>query len=348
VIPFFATTVALAGVPELSEARIEADILSLSDGSIAESRNIQHPGNAAAQQWIADAFRAIDGLEVHEDVFDAVIREPDEPDIVVPGIANVVADLPGADPSQPWILITAHLDSTGSSEDGYDPTTDPAPGADDDASGVAAALEIARVLSTNEYEATIRFIAFNAEEEGLLGAFWHAGNLDGQPIRLVMNMDPVGFNPFGAGVLWATYDARFPDDAFALETLAPELSDLLTVLPTDSAMPILDGARRSDHAPFWDEGYAALHLASFPQPGEYHTAEDTIDVVDPEFTVAVATLVAHHAAELAVEIEPEPEPMVDEKKGCGCVSGGSPLSWWPLLAIAALLRRKNFIGPCHD
>lgn len=326
-------TIAMAGpFAEIDSARIEADVRALSDGSIAQSRNIHHPGNAAAEAWIADQFRAIDGLEVTEEVFMAD---------GVPGVANVVADLPGSDSTKPWILITAHLDSTGSGEDGYDPATDPAPGADDDASGIAAILEIARVLSPHEYGSTIRFIAFNAEEEGLLGAFHHAEALDGQAVQVVFNMDPVGFNPGGGDVLWATYDARWPDEAAALEALAPTVSETLTVTIIDAEL--LGGDRRSDHAPFWDEGYAALHLASFPQPAEYHTANDTIDLVDPEFTAAVAGLVAERTAALAGEVV-----QVEEDKGCGCTTGGPALfGWWVAVGLV-VRRRKNFLGPCHN
>ncbi len=315
---------------QIDADRIEADIRTLSDGSIDISRNIHHPGNAAAEAWIVDEFRAIEGLEVSEERFKGD---------GVPRLHNVVADLPGTDPTRPWILITAHFDSTGQADDGYNPATDPAPGADDNASGVAATLEIARVLSKNQYKSTIRFVALNAEEQGLLGAHHHAEHLDGQPVQLVVNMDPVGFNPTDS-VLWVTYDARWPDDAAALETLAPELSETLTVTSLDAEL--IGGDRRSDHAPFWDEGYAALHLASFPQPSEYHTAGDTMDIVDPLFTAAVAGLVAEYTAELAT-----PEVETEEDQKCGCAAGSSSVSWWPLLGVVLLVRRKIFIRACQ-
>ena len=322
---------AALAAPTLDADRIAADVEALAGGSVSTSRNIHHPGNAAAVDWLVSRFGEIDGLVVREEVFEAD---------GVSGLVNVIADLPGDDPDAPWVVISAHIDTTGKADEGYDPATDPAPGADDDASGIAAMLEIARVLSPTRHQSTVRFIAFNAEEEGLLGSFFHTGQLKGQPIRLVLNLDPIGFNPGDTYTLWITYDARWPDDALALEALAPQVADTLTVTAIDAAL--LGGDRRSDHAPFWDEGYAALHLASFPQPAEYHTANDTVDVVDPQYTTAVATLVAAHAEDLAV-----PMATTDAPSGCGCRTGSPTGSMWAWVLLVGLRWRKNFIAPCQ-
>lgn len=74
--------------------------------------------------------------------------------------SNVVAELPGATTPQTIYIIGAH----------YDHISGDRPGGDDNASGVAALLEAARVLSQYRFESTIRFVAFNAEEDGLLGS----------------------------------------------------------------------------------------------------------------------------------------------------------------------------------
>ena len=322
---------AALAAPTLDADRIAADVEALAGGSVSTSRNIHHPGNAVAVDWLVSRFGEIDGLVVREEVFEAD---------GVSGLVNVIADLPGNDPSAPWVVISAHIDTTGKADDGYDPATDPAPGADDDASGIAAMLEIARVLSTTRHQSTLRFIAFNAEEEGLLGSFFHTEQLNGLPIRLVLNLDPIGYNPGDTYTLWITYDARWPDDAMALETLAPQVAETLTVTPNDAAL--LGGDRRSDHAPFWDAGYPALHLASFPQPAEYHTANDTVDVVDPQYTTAVATLVATHAQALATPLRTPDAPT-----GCGCRTGGLGGSTGVWLLLLGLWCRKNFIAPCQ-
>ena len=70
--------------------------------------------------------------------------------------------------------MTAHLDSTAAQSLPYDEATDPAPGADDDASGVAAVLALAEgfaaLAATSPPARTLRFVLFNAEEEGLVGS----------------------------------------------------------------------------------------------------------------------------------------------------------------------------------
>ena len=89
------------------------------------------------------------------------------------------------------LLIGAHLDSrTKDVED----ARSPAPGADDNGSGVAALLEAARVLRGIESRWTIHFCAFSGEEQGLIGAAAYAQRVhkEGLPVELVINMDMVG------------------------------------------------------------------------------------------------------------------------------------------------------------
>ncbi len=81
-------------------------------------------------------------------------------------IDNIVATLPGASQDR-HLLVSAHYDSRASRPDD---AVSGAPGANDDASGVAAVLELARVLSVHAFEATIHFAAFSGEEQGLLGS----------------------------------------------------------------------------------------------------------------------------------------------------------------------------------
>ncbi|MEZ5011859.1 MAG: M20/M25/M40 family metallo-hydrolase [Bacteroidales bacterium] len=84
------------------------------------------------------------------------------------GLKNVVATLKGTDPSDTRIfLVSAHLDSR---VEGDADNTTFAPGANDDGSGVAAILEMIRIMSPHPFGATIRFMVVTGEEHGLLGA----------------------------------------------------------------------------------------------------------------------------------------------------------------------------------
>src|SRR5207249_9720770 len=107
-------------------------------------------------------------------------------------LVNVVATLPGTHPANTRVYVVgAHYDSRGT--DLADSTHD-APGADDDGSGVALVLELARTLSRERLPATIVFAVFAGEEEGLLGSafFAHAAHGAGMHVDGMFANDIVG------------------------------------------------------------------------------------------------------------------------------------------------------------
>jgi hypothetical protein len=109
-------------------------------------------------------------------------------------LGNVVATLKGTEPNDNRIfLITGHLDNMRSSA--TDSVGD-APGANDDASGSAAVLECARILSKRNFPATIIFMTVSGEEQGLLGATYMAkkARREGWNIEAVLNNDIMGSN----------------------------------------------------------------------------------------------------------------------------------------------------------
>ncbi len=298
-----------------------------------ESRHVAHADNAHAVDWIAEQLDAVDGVEVWTEEF-ALGAETR---------ANVVAELAGSEPELPAVLVTAHLDSTASATEGWDAEVDPAPGADDDASGIAAVLEVARLMAAEPggWRHTVRFVLFNAEEVGLVGSEAYVADAlsRGEEIAVVLQLDPVGYNPGGADLLWFSFDTVSAQHADAIEGLALDLED-------DLALPLrvdgideaaIGGDDRSDHYPFWQAGIPALHFASFPQPPEYPTIEDDLDVVDPAFPAAVAGVVAAYAASVA-EAGAAPRPdEADGTRACGTVSSHrAPVSAAPL-AVSALV-----------
>jgi Peptidase family M28 len=109
-------------------------------------------------------------------------------------LGNVVATLKGTDPADNRIfIISGHLDNMRSSV--MDRTGD-APGANDDASGVAALMESARIMSKHSFPATILFVAMSGEEQGLLGANFMAEKAKKQNwnIEAILNNDIMGSN----------------------------------------------------------------------------------------------------------------------------------------------------------
>ena len=309
--------------------RIDADLrlltgeTPLNGGEPLVSRYIHHPGNAAATTWLLSRFLQVGGLTVFEEPFEAEDVE----------LSNVIARLEGADPTLPSVILSAHFDSIASFSEGWDPAVDAAPGADDDASGIAAILECARLaVAQGPFERAIEFIAFNAEEQGKLGSIHHVDHRS-RAVEIVFNLDPVGFNP--GDILFFAYDANSLDEADAYLAAAEALDLSFQVLGVDEVS--IGGDTRSDHWPFWQAGDKALHIGSFPQPPTYHTIEDSYDVVDLDFLVGVTELTCARAIEAA-------GPAV-ASAGCDTAVQQTALGFAGCLALVAIARRRRELQP---
>lgn len=152
-------------------------------------------GVLSAADWIESQFREISAqcgncLEVKRDSF----TESPQTRIAIPTpINNIYAVLRGSDPAQAarMVLVTGHYDSRNSTNENI---TDAAPGANDDASGVAVSLECARVLSKLKMPATVVFVTVAGEEQGLYGSR-HLAKLaksENWQLEAVLNNDIVG------------------------------------------------------------------------------------------------------------------------------------------------------------
>lgn len=195
--------------------------------------------------------------------------------------------------SNPPILIGAHYDTVPGS-----------PGADDNGSGIAVLLELARILS--EYpnqNHSIQLVAFDLEEYGLLGSKAYAKQLkeQKQALRLMFSLEMLGYcdhrpnsQRYPAG-LKHFYPST--GDFIALVGNIEATSDLRKLsqsirqtvpcewLPVPlKGYPIPD-TRRSDHVPFWDFGYNAIMVtdtANMRNP-YYHSPKDTLETLDLDF-----------------------------------------------------------------
>lgn len=153
-------------------------------------------GIGAARKWVLQKFNEFakgSGGRLTA-IIDTTMLQPsrrvDKPTL----LGNVVATLKGADPNDDRIfIISGHLDNMRSNV--MDREGD-APGANDDASGVAAVLECARIMSRHAFPATVVFVAVSGEEQGLLGATFMAekANKENRNIEAVLNNDIMGSN----------------------------------------------------------------------------------------------------------------------------------------------------------
>ncbi|QMV18574.1 M20/M25/M40 family metallo-hydrolase [Granulicella sp. 5B5] len=192
-----------AAIAKISPENVKADIaklVSFRNRSTLSSMDTDLPpgtGVTAAADWIYSEFTKISDecggcLEVKRDDF----IEPGAPHSRITKdtrLQNIYAVLKGTDPAQASrrVLVTGHYDSRNS--DNFN-THDPAPGANDDASGVAVSIESARALSKLKFPATIVFVAVAGEEQGLDGSR-HLAKLaksEGWQLEAVLNNDIVG------------------------------------------------------------------------------------------------------------------------------------------------------------
>jgi Zn-dependent M28 family amino/carboxypeptidase len=204
---------------------------------------------------------------------------------------NIIAEIPGSDPSQGWILACGHYD-------GHDISQ----GALDNAAASAILVEAARLLAphASQLKVGIRFVLFSGEELGLFGSYAyaqrHAAELD--PIRLVFNADVVA--------------QAMP---LTLRTQAsPALAEYLRGLPLNELdAEVNDGPRafimNSDHFPFSLAGLNAVWaVTSHPESKTswVHTMADTLDKVEPRLLRQTAGTIVRLLLRMATEPEQLP------------------------------------------
>lgn len=286
-------------------------------------------GNAAARRWIKrtlESFAALPGsrLNVLEEEFDA------ESSTRLPSgarITNLLAIIPGVDAeaSRRASYVMAHYDSM--TADPLDSTSD-APGADDNASGCALAIEAARVLCTAPLAGTVVIVLTGGEEQSLLGATFRASAAAASKtlhVHAVLNCDIVGdpsgpagsIHParrdvvrvFSEGVPMAADDvARTMFRSTGLESDSPSrelaryIADVARLEGTDVSPMLVfrpDRYRRGgDHTPFVAKGIPAVR---FTEPDEHFARQharvdrsiergDLPQFVDAEYLAGVTRL----------------------------------------------------------
>ena len=250
-----------------------------------EGRKPGNPGNFIAVSFIKKEFESY-GLETHLQKFTYTFRwrvglirwRTVEIEVM-----NVIGVLKGT--SDKHVVIGAHMDHLGLDGDG-----DAYNGADDNASGTTAILELAEAFgkSKTKPKDTIVFIAFNAEELGLLGSKHYVNNplLPLDDCKLMINLDMVG------RLRGTTVTAQGGNLSRSVTQLVDKLDD---DYPFD--VNITAAGNRSDHAPFNWSGVPVLffHTGTHPQ---YHRITDDPDLINYEGLVNIAKFVK----DLTVEV----------------------------------------------
>ena len=307
-------------VSEISEQRV-ADIMrrlgEFQTRNTASDPTQTNRGVGAARQWIFDQFKSYSPrLQVSFDTYtigktNRLYQETE--------LRNVLAILPGQSPgaSKRWILISGHYDSINLKDAaGLAPAEAaelPAPGVSDDASGTACAMECARVMSQYEFGATLVFVAFAGEEQGLYGSHALARRLKlaNQGIEAVLNNDIIGTAISGNGASDTNRVLVFSEDPndsasrqiarFVRATAARYCPDMAV----DTIFRYDRFGRGGDHISFNQQGYAGVR---FTTPNEnfaqQHSSLDTFANASPAYATRVVRVNAAAAALMALAPEP--------------------------------------------
>jgi hypothetical protein len=323
---------------EVSAKRIETDIRKLvSFGTRNTNSEQDNPtrGIGAARDWIFAEFQKISAdcgncLTVEKQTF----LQPKAARIPEPiNITNVFATLRGTTDPERIYVVSGHYDSM--CQDPSDGKCD-APGANDDASGTAAVIEMARVMSKRKFDATIIFMAVAGEEQGLLGARHFAEQAAAKKwnIEAMFTNDIIGgvttfknspdrnsVRVFAEGVpsneteqeaaTRRSVGGENDSSARQLARFIKETADIYS--PKFRVMMIYRRdryGRGGDHIPFLEKGYAAVR---FTEPNEDYDHQhqnvgtregkfygDTIEYVDFDYVANVTRINIASMARLAL------------------------------------------------
>jgi Zn-dependent M28 family amino/carboxypeptidase len=263
------------GAPELLDPDpLVVDMLTQLDTAFALA-HWQGLVNAASTRYSTSSGCQTAATYVYN-LFDAYGLNPEYQPHTGGHAPNVIGTIPGrVTPEQVYILI-GHLDDM--------PSSGPAPGADDNASGTVMVTALAELMSVYDFASTVKFIAVTGEEFGLYGSehYADAAAAAGEDIEAVFNADMIGWqgngtpNPENLDINYNTASAwmgTLLDQVAADYPVGLAVNDFLC---NDMAY--------SDHWPFWQQGYSAVcaitdnegfcgQAGSYPY---YHTSNDTI------------------------------------------------------------------------
>lgn len=280
--PTMAAEAPRAVEPHIDSVRLLRHLSVLAHDSM-QGRAVATEGGARARRYLLEALAEI-GAEPFEGGYEASFRLPDGRTGV-----NLVARVPGTggtpdDGDLPTIVLSAHYDHEGLvGGEIYN-------GADDNASGVATVLEIARVLRREPTRHPVVVALFDAEENGLLGAraFVTSPPVPLARIALNVNLDMVAR---AHGVLWAAGAHHHPALRTPLEAAAASAPlELRLGHDRPGAPEGADWTTQSDHGAFHDRGVPFVYFGVDDHP-DYHRPTDDVERVDPaDFMASARTI----------------------------------------------------------
>jgi Zn-dependent M28 family amino/carboxypeptidase len=267
--------------PRIDGERMLADLAALAHDSL-EGRRTGTPGAEKARAYLVSAFDELGlgriGDRTHP--FEFTGRGGGAAQVGV----NVLGVVPGTAHPDRYIVVTAHYDHLGIRNDQiYN-------GADDNASGTAALLALAKWIRENPGRHSFVFVALDAEEMGLQGARAFVAEPPVARERIVMNvnLDMVSRSPAGELYAVGSYHYRFLAPLIAEAAEASRI-ELLTGHEGPGLPPGDDWTGSSDHAPFHQAGIPFVYFGVEDHPGYHQPTDDAEDITPAFYVEAIET-----------------------------------------------------------
>lgn len=322
---------------DVSQDRLRSTVEKLASYN---TRNTLGPELNDAAEWLAAQYRSIPGMtvEMMRYTIPKGRRVPEDKEVV-----EIIAWQPGTSESAinnqssiikgPVILVGGHMDSINLRAD---PLTGRSPGANDDGSGTALALELARVMSKRKWPHTLVFCAFSGEEQGLNGsrALAKRAKAEGWQIEAVLSNDMVGNSSNKIG---QKDDRRVR--VFSGEYVPPEGSAGPSARPPHNSRELARFVewitrgkvknhgiklvfrqdrygRGGDHTPFMEEGFNAIRFVDvYEEYSRQHTPDDLPKDMDWRYLANNARMNLIAMASLAEAAPPPTNVRIDPRQG---------------------------------
>lgn len=326
---------------QVESDRLMAHVRSLQDvrtRHVSSSQTSASEGIGAARRYLNDqfeSFRSASGgrfytFEVGFDAYTAADERSSQ--------YNIVGAISGAEQNAGTIIVGAHYDSIGTPRDSG---TAYAPGANDNGSGVAAVLELARIMSASQYKATIMFVLFSAEEVQRQGSIAFAKWIADDNVDVIgmINLDTIGNIHDFAGNREDRYLRVYsagPNEDSVSRRLAREanfLSHNYNLAIDLHVMDALDRENRyGDHQSFSDLGYPAIRFINAFEEKRNADPTDTIEFIEPDYLRRSTQAALALVAALAEGPRPPANIALRERDG-----GKKELVWEPVEDAASYI-----------
>ncbi|MBI5473666.1 MAG: M20/M25/M40 family metallo-hydrolase, partial [Ignavibacteriae bacterium] len=259
-------------VQMVDSARINSTLRRL---EAFRSRHITSDSLAAAKNWIIGKFQEYGYTDVVQHAFTHSGRS----------LHNIVVTKAGTRYPNKLVLLISHYDAISET-----PST-LAPGVNDNGTGVALTLEVARILAAKQLDYTIRFICFSAEEQGLIGSANYVSTVvvpQNHDIKLVINVDEIGGYRGNTNTM-VKVERDEDNNPSGNNAASAAMTDTLAALTRtySTLTTTITNAYGSDYMSFEDRGYVITGFYEGIATPHYHKSTDTFANLDPPYVFQI-------------------------------------------------------------